>query len=181
MKPPQPCLMSNIILLRCLGLTGSSASYRTLQFGYKKKRWKMAIKKPTIWITLPISLLRCLPLKAWSSRRMDAAIYLGTLKLSHPEHRGVVEIRAPGDLCAFPLKVSLNAAGRLLFSHLHTDTVYMWACMHEWIHTPSHHAIYPPAYLPLLKAFEKRTELLTFDSDTILVSSHCCTLYIYFI
>lgn len=64
---------------------------------------------------------------------METAIYLGTLKLSQP--RGVVEVRASGDLCRLLLKVSLNAAGRLLFSHLHTVNVYMCACMHERSHT----------------------------------------------
>lgn len=73
---------------------------------------------------------------------METAIYLGTLKLSHPEPRGVIEIRASGDLCHLLLKVSLNAGGRLLFSHLHTlnlYTVYICACMNE--HRDPHAAL----------------------------------------
>ncbi len=116
--------------------------------------------KKHIWIPLPTSPLRCLSHEAQSSRKMEAAIYLGTLKLSHPQPRGVVEIRASGDLCHFLLRGSLNAAGRLLFSHLHTDTVWCicaHACMGEHIHlhtTPSIH-------VSLLKAFEKRMRLLS--------------------
>lgn len=94
-------------------------------------------RKTLIWIHLLTSLPRCQALKARFSRMTETAIYLGTLKLSHPEPRGVIEIRASGDLRHLLLKVSLNAGGRLLFSHLHTlnlYTVYICACMNEHLH-----------------------------------------------
>lgn len=62
------------------------------------------------------------------------------------------------------------------------ETLYMCARMHEWIHTPSHRAIYLCALSAFVKSIWKGDEItLTFDSDTILVSSHCFALYIYFI
>lgn len=110
---------------------------------------------------LPAPLPRCLSLKARSSRRIVAAIHLDTLKLSHREPRGAAEIRASGDLCVSPLKVSLKCS-RLpfVFSPPHRSCIYMCACMHEWIHAPSQCATCLPVYLRLLKAFEKRMKLL---------------------
>lgn len=133
---------------------------------------------------LPAPLPRCLSLKARSSRRIVAAIHLDTLKLSHREPRGAAEIRASGDLCVSPLKVSLKCS-RLpfVFSPPHRSCIYMCACMHTWMNPCTFTLCYlPPCLSAFVKSVWKEDEITpTFDFDTILLSSHCFTLYIYFI
>lgn len=125
---------------------------------------------------LPAPLPRCLSLKARSSKRIVAAIHLDTLKLSHREPRGAAEIRASGDLCVSPLKVSLKCS-RLpfVFSPPHRSCIYMCACMHTWMNPCTFTLCYlPPCLSAFVKSVWKEDEITpTFDFDTILLSSHC--------
>ena len=105
--------------------------------------WTIEEKKTLRWYEYLCSLLSrgvCL-LKRDPAEKMEAAIYLGTLGLSHPRPRGVVEIRASGDPCHFLPKESLNAAGSpFVFSPPHGGRMYVRT--HAWMNS-SHRAHLP--------------------------------------
>lgn len=110
-----------------------------------KKARAIKIKTLRLYEYLCQPLSRCLSFKAQSSRRIAAAIYLGTLKLSHPEPRGVVEIRASGDWCASPESIFKCSRSPFIFSPLHRCCIYV--CMHAWMNTHPH--IMLSIYLPI--------------------------------
>lgn len=151
----QPYLMSSLIS----GILAFRRDKCLLHFFYSiENRWNITKKKkkrPTFVNTFAHFFPLRFTVKAEFCSRMEAASCSGTLKLPRPEPRGVAEIRARGDLIA-PSWKFLNAAGRLLFSHLHT-----LECAHEWARTPLQHAVHLSAYQPLLKAFEKWMNILS--------------------
>lgn len=95
-------------------------------------------------------------LKHAPAAERELPFYFGTLKPSHPEPRGVAEIRASGDLQPPSWRFFLMQQAHFLFSHLCTDAAVCVCVRAPHLHTP-------PIYLPpsLLKAFEEKMKLLS--------------------